>query len=334
MDVFVPSSYTTLPAEQSPLANRLNPGSLQHSWRVAKPVHGLQRRHQTNLGQISARQARMDKYPPIATRDMFPFRVFVPPPQFQSQPNWTDSYGPANWRTFSVWTGCATSWWQVYGFTPGYGLVAYPTFVARTCGYNNALPLSAEYPQNTPFYAENYNEIYSAIQLGNYSPHSGSWTPANQEIFFTARPSSFAAIWIQFDVVTGDQCPTFLYAASGYGVMPTLHFGGLDSNGDYYGDANASNFSVTPGMPPQITIAPVGTSDIPEGSVLVASMQIGQYGNYIDTGNDGLTQIYQILNANINPVSPNTIQSRGPWDTNTIYFPNDIVTFTVFRMTS
>ena len=199
MDTFIPSSYTKQPTEQSPLASPRNPHSQNLLWRRQLPLHGLQRQHQTNLGQLAARQARLDKGRPQSSKTMFPFRIFTLPAQYQASPGWTDEFGAAQWRSFCVYTGTATAWKAVEGYDPS---GATPWFftpqqacVAYTAGWNNLLP--------PMIVNENYNEMYSTINLGNYLD-AGDFEPAYQEVVFTAPPNSIAVFWITWDTLEDD----------------------------------------------------------------------------------------------------------------------------------
>ena len=356
MDTFVPSSYTKLPTEQSPLASPRNPHSQAHLWRRQLPLHGLQRQHQTNLGQLTARMARLDKGSPSSTRTMFPFRIFTMPTIYQAVPNWRDAFGGAQWRSFCVYTGTACAWKAVEGYDPSgatpWFFSPQPACVAYTAGWNNLLP-----PQ---IVNENYNEMYSPINLGNYLD-DGDFDPAYTELVFTAPPNSIAVFWISWDTLEDDGGDVNYWQVAAlndnyYGTFPVLHFGGYTlattpgGSPGYFGDLNADNAAILAGpgdqvyggvdngTPPQyIAFAQqIGSStyssDMDEGAVLVGSMVIGETGsegasvNNPTPSNDGYCQIYQQLFDNVQGQQPRRRVWQGPYDADSIYYPGEIVT--------
>jgi hypothetical protein len=315
MDTFIPAARQIYPTEQSIFANQRNPQSMMHLWRKQVPLHQGQRQHQTNLGQISARQQRLDKYPSIAARDMFPFRVFVPPPQFQANPMWEDDFGAANWRTFGVWTGCATGWWNfTSGTDPGgnsYGLyLPLQVFVPFTCGYN---AVNTDY--DVVVNGENYNEVYSNFTLGLYGP--GPFTPPSQEIFFTCPPGSTGGFWIEW-VTSNVTFPT----SRSWAMYPVLKFGGYYVNEDGSGSFGDAGYFGTADFnsPAQVVPYAPGYSTPNQGNVMVATIITGS--GY--TGNDGQVQIFQNLRQDI-PFGPVRPSYQGPVSLSTLYLPGEVV---------
>ena len=271
-DIFTPSQKTTPPAVQSRLMGARDPQSLPKAWQLEVPLHGLALDTRVNANQFGARLAKMEKQTPTISRFMFPFRIYNPPSQWQADPTWTDSFGPANWRTFQVWTGMAPAWLIESAGTgaPAGSNVAMSqmAYVARTSGFNNAGVMvasgTANYNNavNTEIVGgQSYNEFYSAVVLGNYpsNPTNGpaNTGPANYtngpgggypnscyEVTFTANPSSVAVFWISWDTnLTAGGVPYYQVPSSGnsYTSFPVLHFGGLDATGAYYGDLNSTN---------------------------------------------------------------------------------------------
>jgi hypothetical protein len=361
MDLFVPSAYTKQPTEQSPLASPRNPHSSAHLWRRQLPLHQQGKQHQTNLGQLTARMARLDKGSPGSTKTMFPFRIFTLPGKFQAVPNWTDAFGAAQWRSFCVYTGTACAWKAVEGYDPSgstpWLFSPQPACVAYTAGWNNLLP-----PQ---IVNENYNEMYSTINLGNYldAPENsnGDFDPAYTEIVFTSPPNSIAVFWISWDTLEDDGGDVNYWQVAAlndnyYGTFPVLHFGGYTlattpgGSPGYFGDLNADNAAILAGpgdqiyggvdngTPPQyIAFAQqIGSStyssDMDEGAVLVGSMVIGQTGSdgastdNPTPSNDGYCQIYQQLFDNMQGQQPRRRVWQGPYDADSIYYPGEIVT--------
>ena len=298
MDEFTPSQITTPPYEQSRLANGRNPNSLQHLWQRQQPLHSLSQRSRSSQSQGRSRLARLDKLRPVQSRDMFPLRVFNPPSIFQGNPAWADVDGAANWRTFGVWTGNALNYVApTFGFSPS---VLYPEMVqvAHTCGYNFDAPVANE----------SYNEAFSNMMLGLYGD--------GNDILFTAPVNSFASFWVTWDQnITVNGQLFFLW--------PVLHFGGIDNNGDYFGDATSENFNIdfygayggVVGMPDLIALG--------NNAKVIACLIISSEGGSGDTGNDGTSWILQCAHDHLQGGIPASY--RGEYNAFDIYYPGDSV---------
>lgn len=347
MDVFIPNRQTHPAAEQNRLASQRNPGSLARSWQNARPLHGLSLAGRTNAGQLAARMARSPQIQTLNSRDMFPFRIFLQPSQTMAEPGWEDNYGPAAWRTFQVWTGTALAYLFQKAKNGPTGMNLYipqVVYVGRTSGYNN-------YLAENQFVGENYNEYFANMDLGNYlaNPNNPNGTgPAAyvnsyDEVIFTARPSSFAVFWISWDTNSpAMQAPHYTSKLSGgtFARFPTLHFGGIDSNGDYYGDLTMTNgpgilgfgggFGSIDGPAQQFPYFAAsalnnGNVSIPEGCIIVGSIQIGVDGsNSGFVENDGIVQIYQQTFNNILTQPPRN-RYRGGYQNSEVYYPGEIV---------
>lgn len=296
--------------------NGRDPNSFGRIWSRQVPLHGISQRSRSSQSQGRARLARLDKLQPVVGRDMFPFRVFNQPILYQNAPTWTDTYGAANYRTFSVWTGNAPNYvLDDTGLLNG-SLILFPETVqvARTCGYNF----------NEPVANESYNEAYSNQAVGLYGQ---DFSPTSSEIMFTAPPNSYAAFWITWDA-------NVIVDGNNQVIWPTLHFGGITygaSTPGYFGDANPVNFIVNSfgqvgDIPfiPDLSFLEMATfcpTSFP--AILVAVIQIGAQGSGGDTGNDGTAYIIQCQHNHITQAL--TPSYRGDYNKMAIYFPGDTI---------
>lgn len=220
---------------------------------------------------------------------MFPFRIFNPQIINQSNPGWSDDYGAANWRTFSVWTGMAPAYLlQTAGSgAPSGAYVGLPqlVYVARTTGYNLAGIMASNTAEllniagatnsqtvaNAQIIGENYNEYYAAQMLGAYPPNANNgpngtgpqkYNEPFNEVCFTAPPSSLCVFWVSWDINTSTPVNNYTLALNGefYASFPVLHFGGITANSDYisanstpyFGDLNNTNGPLIMGSLPNV----------------------------------------------------------------------------------
>jgi hypothetical protein len=137
---------------------------------------------------------------------------------------------------------------------------------------------------------------------------------------------------------------TLALNGNSYASFPVLHFGGLDSNGNYFGDLNSTTGphilgSLTTGQfdagtPPQLFpfyptnafASPYNAaSQTPEGFIIVGAIVVGAQGAANWTGADGSLQIFQGLFNNLaTPISRS--QFRGAYSNTAFYFPGEMVT--------